>query len=217
MKLAAVVVALASGLELDKASWDAATAGKTVFVKFYAPWCGHCKKMKPDWDKLMEEYKESKTVLIADVDCTTTGKELCNEVGIRGYPTIKFGDPNNMEDYKGGRTFNDMKKHADENLGPSCGPDNLDLCDDEKKASIEKFQAMSGADLDAFIADSATKMEKAETDFKKFVEGSPLLGNLTCFGIPFKGHGPLMLEGTGPYCCASGGTDEEPCSAVRVV
>ena len=46
---------------------------------------------------------------------------------------------------------------------------------------------------------------------------TPLLGNLTCFGIPFKGHGPLMLEGTGPYCCASGGTDEEPCSAVRVV
>jgi len=127
--------------------------------------------MKPDWDKLMEEYKESKTVLIADVDCTASGKELCNDVGVRGYPTIKYGDPNNMEDYKGGRTFKDMKQHADENLGPSCGPDNLDLCDDEKKASIEKFQAMSGADLDTFIAESATKMEKAETDFKKFVEG----------------------------------------------
>ena len=92
-------------------------------------------------------------------------------MGVRGYPTIKYGDPNNMEDYKGGRTFKDMKQHADENLGPSCGPDNLDLCDDEKKASIEKFQAMSGADLDTFIAESATKMEKAETDFKKFVEG----------------------------------------------
>lgn len=127
--------------------------------------------MKPDWDKLMEEYKESKTVLIADVDCTASGKELCNDVGVRGYPTIKYGDPNNMEDYKGGRTFKDMKQHADENLGPSCGPDNLDLCDDEKKSSIEKFQAMSGADLDTFIAESATKMEKAETDFKKFVEG----------------------------------------------
>jgi len=127
--------------------------------------------MKPDWDKLMEEYKESKTVLIGDVDCTAGGKDLCNDVGVRGYPTIKFGDPNNMEDYKGGRTFKDMKQHADENLGPSCGPDNLDLCDDEKKASIEKFQAMSGADLDTFIEESATKMEKAETDFKKFVEG----------------------------------------------
>ena len=126
--------------------------------------------MKPDWDKLMEEYKESKTVLIADVDCTAGGKELCNEIGVRGYPTIKFGDPNNLEDYKGGRTLADMKKHADENLGPSCGPDNLDLCDADKKASIEKFAAMSVADLDTFIEESGTKMEAAEKDFKEFVE-----------------------------------------------
>jgi hypothetical protein len=127
--------------------------------------------MKPDWDKLMAEYADSKSVLIADVDCTTGGKELCNEIGVRGYPTIKFGDPNNLEDYKGGRTFKDLKKHADENLGPSCGPDNLDLCDDEKKAAIEKFTKMSGADLDTFIDDSQKKMETAESDFKKFVEG----------------------------------------------
>jgi len=127
--------------------------------------------MKPDWDKLTEEYKDSKTILIADVDCTTTGKELCNDVGVRGYPTIKFGDPNNLEDYKGGRTLKDLKKHAEENLGPSCGPENLDLCDDAKKAQIEKYQAMSAADLDTFIEESTNKMEKAESDFKKFVEG----------------------------------------------
>merc|ERR1712224_679659 len=96
---------------------------------------------------------------------------LCNEVGVRGYPTIKFVDPNNLEDYKGGRTFKDLKKHADENLGPSCGPDNLDLCDDEKKAAIEKFQKMSADELDTFIDDSTKKMETAESDFKKFVEG----------------------------------------------
>jgi len=126
--------------------------------------------MKPDWDKLMEEYKESKTVLIADVDCTTSGKDLCTEHGVRGYPTIKFGDPNNLEDYKGGRTLADFKKHADENLGPSCGPDNLDLCDDEKKALIQKYQAMSAADLAKFIEESDASQEKLESDFKKWVE-----------------------------------------------
>merc|ERR1711998_296220 len=79
--------------------------------------------------------------------------------------------PNNLEDYKGGRTLKDLKKHAEEKLGPSCGPDNLDLCDDEKKATIEKYQKMSVADLDTFIDESTKKMETAEADFKKFVEG----------------------------------------------
>jgi len=165
------LAALVSGKELDKANWDAETAGKSVFVKFYAPWCGHCKKMKPDWDKLMEEYKDSKTALVAEVDCTASGKDLCNEIGVRGYPTIKHGDPNDMQDYKGGRTLADFQKHAEENLGPSCGPNNMDLCDDAKKAIIEKYQAMSAGDLDAFITEQTAAMETAETDFKKFVEG----------------------------------------------
>merc|ERR1739845_77133 len=98
-----------------------------------------------------EEYKDSPNVLIADVDCTTGGKALCNKVGVRGYPTIKYGDPNNLEDYKGGRSFSDLKKFAEENLGPTCGPDNLDLCDDEKKALIAKYQAMSKEELSASI------------------------------------------------------------------
>jgi len=38
MRITALLVALTSGMELDKSSWDAATAGKTVFVKFQAPW-----------------------------------------------------------------------------------------------------------------------------------------------------------------------------------
>jgi len=126
--------------------------------------------MKPDWDKLTEEYKDSKSVLIADVDCTADGKELCNEIGVRGYPTIKYGDPADLTDYKGGRTLKDLQAHAAENLGPTCGPNNLDLCDAEKKASIEKYAAMSIADLDAFIEAQSTAMETAESDFKTFVE-----------------------------------------------
>merc|ERR1712193_546212 len=62
------------------------------------------------------EFKDSKTALVADVDCTAGGQSLCNEVGVRGYPTIKYGDPNNLEDYKGGRDFDALKKFAEENL-----------------------------------------------------------------------------------------------------
>merc|ERR1712124_221314 len=108
---------------------------------------------------------------VADVDCTAGGQSLCNEVGVRGYPTIKYGDPNNLEDYKGGRDFDALKKFATENLGPTCGPANLDLCDDAKKADIEKFSKMSASDLQAAIKEKTDAMEKLETDFKEFVEG----------------------------------------------
>jgi len=127
--------------------------------------------MKPAWDKLIAEFADSKTALIADVDCTAGGKELCSSVGVRGYPTIKYGDPNNLEDYKGGRDFDSLKKHGEENLGPTCGPANLDLCDDTKKADIERFSKMSRSDLEAAIKEKTDAMEKLETDFKEFVEG----------------------------------------------
>jgi len=127
--------------------------------------------MAPDWAKLMAEFKDSKTAVVADVDCTAAGKSLCDEVGVRGYPTIKHGDPNNMEDYKGGRTLDDLQKFARENLGPTCGPNNLDLCDDESKATIAKFSGLSTAELDTIITEADDKATKAESDFKTFVEG----------------------------------------------
>lgn len=122
--------------------------------------------MKPDWDKLMDAFADSTTALVADVDCTTEGKALCDANGVRGYPTIKWGDPSALEDYKGGRDYDSMLKFAEENLKPICSPANIDLCDDEKKAEIEKFQAMSAADLEAAISEKENLMEKAEEDFK---------------------------------------------------
>merc|ERR1740138_137975 len=127
--------------------------------------------MKPDWDKLAKEYEKSATVLVGDADCTADGKALCDSIGVRGYPTIKYGDPNNLEDYKGGRDFDSLKKFAEENLGPTCGPANLDLCDDDKKAQIEKFSKMSASELEAAVQEKTDEMEKLETDFKEFVEG----------------------------------------------
>jgi protein disulfide-isomerase-like protein len=165
--LSAVVAAQAT--ELTKETWDSAVAGKTVFVKFFAPWCGHCKRMKPDWDKLMAEFKDSPDRLIADVDCTAGGKDLCNENGVRGFPSLKFGDPNNLEEYKGGRDYAALKKHA-EGLGPQCGPANLDLCDAEKKAKIQEYQKMSVADREAKIKHNDEEAQKLEADFKDFVD-----------------------------------------------
>ena len=41
-----------------------------VFIKFYAPWCGHCKAMAEDWAKLADEYADDKSMVIAEFDAT---------------------------------------------------------------------------------------------------------------------------------------------------
>jgi len=125
--------------------------------------------MKPAWEKLMVEYEGHKSALVGDVDCTAAGKPLCDSNGVRGFPTIKYGDPTNMEDYKGGRDFNALKKFADENLKPVCSPTNIDLCDATQKAEIEKLQALSADDLAAKITEEEKKLTDAEETFKSSV------------------------------------------------
>jgi len=100
----------------------------------------------------MDDFKDSPTALVADVDCTAEGESLCSKQGVQGYPTIKYGDPAELKDYQGGRSFDDLKKFASENLGPTCGPgENLELCDATTKAKIESFVAMSTEKLEGKI------------------------------------------------------------------
>jgi len=119
----------------------------------------------------MDDFKDSKTALVADVDCTTEGKSLCEKHGVRGYPSIKYGDPADLKDYDGGRSYNDLKKFADENLGPTCGPDNLDLCDEASKTLIAKFEKMDLDELDMAIEEGDAKIKKIEAKSKKVEDG----------------------------------------------
>jgi acylphosphatase len=128
--------------------------------------------MKPDWDKLMDAFADSETALIADVDCTAAGKPLCDANGVKGYPTIKWGDPSALEDYKGGRDYVSLENFARENLKPICSPSNIDLCDDAKKADIEKFVKMAAdGTIDAEIETNEKAIADAEAAFKTGVEG----------------------------------------------
>jgi len=58
-----------------------------VFVKYYAPWCGHCKKLAPIWDDLAKELSDVKGLVIGKFDATANEVD---GVEIRGYPTLKF-------------------------------------------------------------------------------------------------------------------------------
>ena len=45
-------------------------ATRASFVKFYAPWCGHCQKLAPDWEEMEDELGGSPGLVIGNVDCT---------------------------------------------------------------------------------------------------------------------------------------------------
>lgn len=126
--------------------------------------------MKPAWDKLMKKYKGHASALIADVDCTSEGKPLCEEHGVQGFPTIKWGDPSALEDYEGGRDYEELEAFAEENLKPMCSPNNIDLCDADKKAQIQKYQKMSDADLEAEIEKKEAEHKEAEETFDAEVQ-----------------------------------------------
>lgn len=123
--------------------------------------------MKPDWDKLAKEFDGSSTAGVYDVDCTGEGKSLCDKHGVQGYPTLKYGDPEELKSYEGGRTFDELKKFADENLGPQCGPKNLDLCKDDAKSIIEGYLGMTKTDLEKSIAATEKQFKKDDKDFSK--------------------------------------------------
>jgi len=125
--------------------------------------------MKPDWDKLMKKYKDHESILIADVDCTAGGKDLCQTVGVKGYPTLKHGDPSALEDYQGARTYKALEGFA-ATLKPGCSPSNIDLCDDEKKKEIHDLNNLELKELKAQVKEGEKKIAAAEEKFKADVE-----------------------------------------------
>jgi len=89
-------------------------------VKFYAPWCGHCKRMAPEYEKAAKILKENDPpVPLVEVDCTTE-KAVCGKYEVSGYPTLKvFRNGEKSADYSGGREANDFVKFLASQAGPA--------------------------------------------------------------------------------------------------
>jgi len=91
---------------------------KDVLVEFYAPWCGHCKKLKPVYEDVANAFANEANVVVAKVDATAES-ELGSKYEVKGYPTIKFFPKGSDEavDYQSGRSAKAFVDFLNENAG----------------------------------------------------------------------------------------------------
>ena len=98
-------------LSLDRDLFTATLSKGPAFIKFYAPWCGHCKKLAPIWNQLAQHMKNKLT--IAEVNCEDN-PSLCKSQSIEGYPTLIFFDNNGVKsEYSGGRKLDQLKAFSE--------------------------------------------------------------------------------------------------------
>ena len=170
---------------LDPSNFDAIALDPTkdVLVEFYAPWCGHCKKLAPDYEKVAQSFEGEEGVVVANVDADGH-KELGSRYGVSGYPTIKFFPRDNKagEDYNGGRTPEDFVAFLNERAGTQRqvgggfgeGAGRIAAF----SALVKRFVAADASEKQAILTE-ALGIEEASsahgkhyvTAFKKMVEG----------------------------------------------
>ena len=87
----------AGSVDLASDTFDTLTSGKNVFVKFFAPWCGHCQQLAPEYEKAAKALRGIANIAAIDGDKDRT------DIQIQGFPTIKLFVDGKVSDYNGNR------------------------------------------------------------------------------------------------------------------
>merc|ERR1711871_485178 len=104
-------------------------------------------------------------------DCTVEDV-LCAKYGVTGYPTIKYFTSETAEDgdvYEGPRDFDALMAFVDDNLGPTCSPTTMEVCNEEQKATLKKYMGMTAAERKEIVDDVETAVADLEEKFKSDV------------------------------------------------
>lgn len=151
---------------LGTASFDAFLEDKPLaLVEFYAPWCGHCKNLAPEYASAAQRLADR--MPLAKVDATEN-RELGQRFGVTGYPTLKLFRYGRAYEYKGGRTADTIVTYLEKQLEPAVR--RLASRDD-----LEAFKTVSSAVFVAFLGDAQ--------DVRAFEGGAASLRDEADFGL----------------------------------
>jgi len=110
---------------LDAHNFDSIVSdtSKNILIEFYAPWCGHCKKLSPIYDEVAGIFSTDTDVVIAKIDCDGEGNNpVCTRFDVTGFPTLKWfpkgrGSEKENEPYNSERTTNGIVDYVNERAG----------------------------------------------------------------------------------------------------
>merc|ERR1712159_34011 len=116
----------------NEKNFDQLVSGsKFVLAEFYAPWCGHCKNLEPEYEKAAATLKTNPDLKLVKVDATQE-KALAEKYAVQGFPTLKFFVSGKAQEYGGGRDHDSIVQWLKKKTGPST----VKLTD---KASLDAF------------------------------------------------------------------------------
>jgi protein disulfide-isomerase A1 len=135
-----------------------------VLAEFFAPWCGHCKALAPEYEEAATTLKE-KNIKLAKIDCTEEA-DLCQSFGVEGYPTLKvFRGPDNVSPYSGARKAPAIVSYMTKQSLPAVSVLTKDTIEDFKTADKVVLVAYFAADDKTSNTTFTTVAEKLRDNF----------------------------------------------------